>query len=112
MQGLVAGGTAGSDHAKLSRLVRAMPCEQLIITYECLVVEAVWEGKHCSACLLQCSCCADPRSCHSSHRFCCLQVVKGADVVLIIERSKTDKNDKPFEDIKIMNISVNTTEAA
>ena len=34
------------------------------------------------------------------------QVVKGADVVLIIERSKTDKNDKPFEDIKIMNISV------
>ena len=42
----------------------------------------------------------------------CLQVVKGADVVLIIERSKTDKNDKPFEDIKIMNISVNTTEAA
>lgn len=34
-----------------------------------------------------------------------LQVVKGADVVLIIERSKTDKNDKPFEDIRIVNFT-------
>ena len=33
------------------------------------------------------------------------QVIKGADVVLIIERSKTDKNDKPFEDIKILNFT-------
>ena len=33
-----------------------------------------------------------------------MQVVKGADVVLAIERTKTDRQDKPFDDIKIVNI--------
>ena len=42
-------------------------------------------------------------------RSCALQVVKGADVVLIIERSKTDKNDKPFEDIKILNFTFSSS---
>lgn len=32
------------------------------------------------------------------------RVVRGADVVLTIERSKTDRNDKPFDDIKIVNV--------
>ena len=35
---------------------------------------------------------------------CAVQVVKGADVVLSIERTKTDRDDKPFEDIKIVNV--------
>ena len=34
------------------------------------------------------------------------RVTKGMDVVHVIERSKADKNDKPFEDIKILNIDV------
>lgn len=34
------------------------------------------------------------------------RVVKGMDVVHAIERTKTDKNDKPYEDIKIVNIDV------
>ncbi len=34
------------------------------------------------------------------------RVVKGMDVVMTIEKSKVDKNDKPFEDIKILSISV------
>ena len=34
------------------------------------------------------------------------QVVKGADVVQMIEKAKTDRFDKPFEDIKIVNIDV------
>lgn len=34
------------------------------------------------------------------------QVVKGGDVVLAIERLKTDRNDKPFDDVKILNMEV------
>uniref|UniRef100_A0A061RJB2 peptidylprolyl isomerase n=1 Tax=Tetraselmis sp. GSL018 TaxID=582737 RepID=A0A061RJB2_9CHLO len=34
------------------------------------------------------------------------RVVKGMDVVQLIEKAKTDKNDKPFEDIKIVNIEL------
>jgi len=34
------------------------------------------------------------------------RVVKGMDVVQNIEKVKTDKNDKPFDDVKIMNISL------
>ena len=34
------------------------------------------------------------------------RVVKGMDVVYAIERSKTDQNDKPLEDIKIVNIAI------
>ncbi len=36
----------------------------------------------------------------------CVQVVKGADVVQMIEKTKTDRFDKPFEDIKIVNIEI------
>ena len=32
--------------------------------------------------------------------------MKGADVVQMIEKAKTDRFDKPFEDIKIVNIDV------
>lgn len=36
-----------------------------------------------------------------------LQVTKGNDVVITIEKAKTDhRNDKPFDDIKILNIEV------
>lgn len=36
-----------------------------------------------------------------------MQVIKGADVVLAIEKVKTNpKNDKPHEDIKILQIAV------
>ena len=35
-----------------------------------------------------------------------IQVVKGADVVQMVEKAKTDRFDKPFEDIKIVNIDV------
>lgn len=35
-----------------------------------------------------------------------LQVMKGADVVQNIEKAKTNKDDKPFDDIKIVNIEV------
>ncbi len=35
-----------------------------------------------------------------------LQVVKGADVIQMIEKVKTDRFDKPFEDVKIVNIDV------
>ena len=38
-----------------------------------------------------------------------MQVVKGADVVQMIEKAKTDRFDKPFEDIKIVNIDVKMT---
>ena len=32
------------------------------------------------------------------------RVVKGTDVVLAIEKAKTDRNDKPVEEIKMVNI--------
>ena len=35
-----------------------------------------------------------------------VQVVKGADVVLNIERTKTDHEDAPVEQIKMINIDV------
>ncbi|KAJ2841149.1 Peptidyl-prolyl cis-trans isomerase cyp15, partial [Coemansia erecta] len=35
------------------------------------------------------------------------RVKAGADVVHAIESAKTDKNDKPFDDISIMNIQIN-----
>lgn len=35
-----------------------------------------------------------------------VQVTKGNDVVITIEKAKTDRNDKPFDDIKILNIEV------
>ena len=44
-----------------------------------------------------------------SENFCLLQVTKGNDVVITIEKAKTDRNDKPFEDIKIVNIDVEKT---
>ncbi len=34
------------------------------------------------------------------------RVVKGMDVVQVIERSKADKKDKPYDDIKIVNITL------
>ncbi|XP_078447411.1 cyclophilin71 [Wolffia australiana] len=34
------------------------------------------------------------------------RVVKGMDVVQAIEKTKTDKNDKPFQDVKILNVTV------
>jgi peptidylprolyl isomerase domain and WD repeat-containing protein 1 len=34
------------------------------------------------------------------------RVVKGADVVQAIEKCKVDKNDKPFEDVKIMSTTL------
>ncbi|KAL3152082.1 Peptidylprolyl isomerase, variant 2 [Trebouxia sp. C0010 RCD-2024] len=37
------------------------------------------------------------------------RVTKGNDVVITIEKAKTDRNDKPFEDIKIVNIEVEKT---
>ena len=40
---------------------------------------------------------------------CNMQVTKGNDVVITIEKAKTDRNDKPFEDIKIVNIEVEKT---
>lgn len=43
------------------------------------------------------------------HQRCYLQVTKGNDVVITIEKAKTDRNDKPFEDIKIVNIEVEKT---
>lgn len=39
----------------------------------------------------------------------CMQVVKGADVVQMIEKVKTDRFDKPFEDVKMVNIEVKTS---
>jgi peptidylprolyl isomerase domain and WD repeat-containing protein 1 len=38
------------------------------------------------------------------------RVTKGMDVVEKIERLKTDKNDKPYEDVKIVSIAVNYNE--
>ena len=35
-----------------------------------------------------------------------MQVIKGADVVQNIEKAKTNKDDKPYDDIKIVNIEV------
>eukprot|EP00850_Spirogloea_muscicola_P012534 SM000081S22668 [mRNA] locus=s81:384504:389821:- [translate_table: standard] len=40
------------------------------------------------------------------------RVVKGADVVQAIEKTKVDKNDKPYTDVKILNISGKTLAAA
>ena len=37
---------------------------------------------------------------------CMLQVTKGADVVQMIEKVKTDRFDKPFEEVKIINIDI------
>lgn len=34
------------------------------------------------------------------------RVVKGMDVVQLIEKVKTDKNDKPYQDVKILNVTV------
>ncbi len=34
------------------------------------------------------------------------RVVKGMDVVHVIEKAKTDRHDKPLEDIKIINIDL------
>lgn len=34
------------------------------------------------------------------------RVVKGMDVVQAIEKVKTDKNDKPYQDVKILNVTV------
>ncbi|GJP80886.1 hypothetical protein CLOP_g11085 [Closterium sp. NIES-67] len=34
------------------------------------------------------------------------RVVKGMDVVQLIEKAKVDRNDKPYEDIKILNVTV------
>ena len=48
-----------------------------------------------------------PRS--RCHHHGVLQVVKGADVVQVIERTKTDRFDKPVEDIKIINIETRTS---
>ena len=39
----------------------------------------------------------------------CAQVVKGADIVQMIEKTKTDRFDKPFEDIKMVNIDIRMT---
>ena len=36
----------------------------------------------------------------------CVQVMKGADVVQMIEKTKTDRFDKPLEDVKIVNIDI------
>ncbi|PVU86047.1 hypothetical protein BB560_006823 [Smittium megazygosporum] len=37
------------------------------------------------------------------------RVSKGIDVVLAIERAKTDRNDKPFDDISIINVELSQT---
>lgn len=37
------------------------------------------------------------------------RVVKGMDVVQQIEKVKTDKNDKPYQDVKILNVTVPKT---
>lgn len=34
------------------------------------------------------------------------RVVRGMDVVSAIEKVKVDKNDKPLEDIRILNVTV------
>lgn len=39
------------------------------------------------------------------------RVIKGMDVVSIIEKAKTDRTDKPLEDIKIINIDTLDTVA-
>ncbi len=36
-------------------------------------------------------------------------MIKGNDVVITVEKVKTDRNDKPFEDIKMVNIEVEKT---
>lgn len=35
--------------------------------------------------------------------------MKGADVVQMIEKVKTDRFDKPFEDVKMVNIEIKST---
>lgn len=35
------------------------------------------------------------------------RVTKGTEVVQAIERVRTDKNDRPYEDIKIISITIN-----
>jgi peptidylprolyl isomerase domain and WD repeat-containing protein 1 len=37
------------------------------------------------------------------------RVVKGTDVVLNIEKAKTDRNDKPVEEIKIVSLENRAT---
>jgi peptidylprolyl isomerase domain and WD repeat-containing protein 1 len=37
------------------------------------------------------------------------RVVKGTDVVLNIEKLKTDRNDKPVEEIRMVNVSARAT---
>ena len=37
------------------------------------------------------------------------RVVKGMDVVLNIEKAKTDKNDAPLEEMKMVNIEAKTS---
>jgi len=52
------------------------------------------------------------RTCSNVHKCFCMsacavrawQVVRGADVVQAVERAKTDRSDKPVDDIKIVNI--------
>jgi hypothetical protein len=57
-------------------------------------------------------CCAAEQTCGDGHmcfrmNACAArtrQVVRGADVVQAVERAKTDRSDKPVDDIKIVNI--------
>ena len=56
---------------------------------------------------LECLLCE--HACEAEKRETCMQVTKGNDVVITIEKAKTDRNDKPFEDIKIVNIEVEKT---
>lgn len=37
------------------------------------------------------------------------RVVKGMDVVHMIEKAKVNKEDKPYEDIKIVNMTTHDT---
>ncbi len=37
------------------------------------------------------------------------RVVRGMDVVHIIEKAKADKNDKPYDEIKIVNMTLHDT---
>ncbi len=57
----------------------------------------------------RCLCCANLRQfykcfCLSACAVRAWQVVRGADVVQAVERAKTDRSDKPVDDIKIVNI--------
>ena len=53
---------------------------------------------------------ADPGSAMHRRALTNFQVLKGADVVQNIEKAKTNpKDDKPYEDIKIVNIEIRAT---